>query len=1486
MWKLKNFEKCSLTTSAITVLLLVLCVCSTVKSQGIYKISCSKILRPNSEFHVSISLGTASLPIIVETTITGNSFKGKVFSAKDTIKVSPNSSKLATLQIADIEDGVYSLLISGSGGVTFEESIPKLRFLRKSFSVLIQTDKPVYKPGDLIQFRTIILGPSLRPSEVVRNKPVRVHITDGRGNKVKEWMDVYAPRGVFNAEVRLSNSPVLGNWNITVVVQGQTYTKRILIAEYVLPKFLLKIDAPNHVSFQENIIVTDIEANYDYGKKVQGDATVTVYPTIISGVIQPIYENPIRKVVPIDGKTTVNIDIARELGLNNEYERTVVVDVTVQEALTGLKQNNSIEIQLRKYDYKVEIIKTADYFKPGMLYTVYIKVSNYNGYPLEDSRKTIKVNYGFSRNNENFTNVEKKINQFGVATLELYMPVNVTEDTMLRIEAEYLDLKEIMSPVLPAISPSKTFMQLYLESEKHAVNKDVIVLVNCTEPMSYITYEVLGRGDILLTKTQQVDNRRVFKFAFSTTHTMVPIVRLLVSYIRDDGEIVSDSVNIEIDGLLQNFVQVETTSNVGPSFDVDFTIKTQPHSYVGLTAVDEKLNKIGTNYEIDRNSVIDELEKYDAGTISPYSLKSTQNHFIWKPGSSNTRSMFEDSGVILITNGKAPMYEAGNIFSWPASFGSSTLKPERGAGSPASGATRPPLAGPYAFSRIPRPVSDKPKIYLSDIIQETWLFTNFSSSYDGQTMIRKKLPSSITNWKITAFSLNFAHGLGLITQPLKIEVSKQFSVNVNLPKSIQRGEVLLIPVVVFNNLDQDITAEVLMHNPDQKFDFEGASNKKIELYRKKKLAIKKQSKGEVSFMIIPNKLGETPIRIEANSQNMQDTIEKILIVKPEGETEFYTKSILIDLRGKQSFKGNLTINLPENVVEGSTNIEISTVSDLLGPLIINLGNLIRLPTSCGEQNLLNFVSNTILLNYLRNTGQLSPTIEQDAIKNLEISYQQQLFYKLADNSFGVFGKANELGNIWITSYTILAFIQAKPYIFIDDNLIRNGLNWLSERQNQNGGFAESGTIIYDNPQNSIALTSFVLMAFIENRFQTSLYANLIQKGLAYIQSEIHNDVDTYSLAIATYVMHLAKHPAKENLLNLLNSKAITGNDIKWWTDGVLKNDSANPWVKLSKTADIEITSYALLSMLEADLITDTIPVVNWLMNQGNSLGGFTSSHDTKAALMALYRMVLRFSTQSNMKIQYEYNDGLKKKSNDFYVNQNNAMIVQRTKISNDAKVVNITAEGNGLSLIRISYQYNKNVTGAWPMFTLDPQVHKNSNQYRMQLTVCTGFVSKNLSDTTLTSNMAIIEVNLPSGFTADTDSLPSLEASQNVQKVETGDNNRKIFLYFNNITHAGYCPTISAFRTYRVAKEKPAAVLVYDYYDSSRRARIFYSSRRTKMGVCDICENDCNKRCSNEPNLKPLQDGDNKNGKSKANQSKCFINLLLVLVLISLNEII
>ena len=277
-----------------------------------------------------------------------------------------------------------------------------------------------------------------------------------------------------------------------------------------------------------------------------------------------------------------------------------------------------------------------------------------------------------------------------------------------------------------------------------------------------------------------------------------------------------------------------------------------------------------------------------------------------------------------------------------------------------------------------------------------------------------------------------------------------------------------------------------------------------------------------------------------------------------------------------------------------------------------------------------------------------------------------------------------------------------------------------------------------------------------------------------------------------------------------------------------------PWQKEPNTINIEMTAYALLCLTERKAITDAVPVTNWLFTQQASSGSFASTSDTYVALKALTQFSIGFSIKdrnTDMSIQYAYLDNVKR----FTVSSENPTTMQKRILPEETREVKLRATGNGLAVIEVGYQYNLNVTGAWPSFVVNPQVTKVSDSHHMQVTVCTHFIQ---NTTVANSFMSVIEVYLPSGFTVNQDSLPGLRRYKGVKRVETDRKDTKVIIYFNSIEKREVCPTIEAFRTHRVANQRPAPIIVYDYYDQTKRARSFYDV--VPSTVCDICEgNDC-----------------------------------------------
>ncbi|XP_055641122.1 thioester-containing protein 1 allele R1-like isoform X6 [Toxorhynchites rutilus septentrionalis] len=1398
---------------------------TTCSCEGFYSIVASNLLRPNSEYHVSVS--NLNVPETVQFRITLNNTDSATPIASEEVNLNQGESRLIPFAIGDIAQAEYSLIAEGLSGFIFKNE-SSLTFQPKSFSVFVQTDKAIYKPGDTVRFRVLVLDPNTKPLQKVG--AVKIHITDGKANRIKQWTDAKLVKGVFESELPLSSAPVLGRWLINVEVLGTTKTQEFEVDEYVLPKFEVSVESPGITTFKDGSVKVIVRAKYTYGKPVKGEATVSAYPDFRFHYVQPFERDVItRKTVPIDGKGSVQFDLRSEIKLEGDYTRDIVVEAIVEEELTGRKQNTTAKFTIHDKRYKMELIKNSDKFKPGLPYTAWLKASFQDGRPVQDTTNQIEVTQEYGYPNRTITKRNYTLDENGMAKL-----VVNTEDgpSYMDFKAVYLGSTFYLGGISKERATGNAYMRAKVLTEVPTINKDLTVDVTATVPMKYFSYQVLGRGDVIVGGTISVPDRKSHTFRFPASFAMVPRARLIVYFVQDDGELISDRVDIEFGNELPNFLKVSLSKTQSkPGEDMDITISTNPDSYVGLLGVDQSVLLLKSGNDITGSKVFDELKMYEQRSYG-YGRKKRLATWRFQP----TYDDFSNVGALIMTNANEP--PRAMYFYQPFSL----------SGVAYSGASLP---GPplVLFDSPSRSVPKVPEpIKLRKSFPEAWLWENIDEeSFSGEKTISKKVPDTITSWIITGFSVSPVHGLGLTQQPRKLNVFLPFFVSTNLPYSVKRGEVVSIPIVIFNYMESDQNAEVTFHNNEQEFQFADVENEvdetaKLELFRKKSVAIPANSGKTVAFMIRPTKLGPITIKVTAVTKMAGDGVERQLLVEPEGLPQYVNKARFVDLRASPETATNFTVDVPKNAVPDSTRIEVAVIGDILGSTIQNLDSLIRMPYGCGEQNMLNFVPNIVVLDYLKNTNQLTSKIETKAKKFMESGYQRELTYKHDDGSFSAFGSSDKSGSTWLTAFVARSFKQAANHISVDENVIDRALEWLGSKQAANGSFPEVGVVSHKDMQGGsgqgIALTAYTLIAFLENKNLIPKYRNVIDKALDYIVRNTEGLEDNYALALAAYALLLAEHSSKDYILAQLDTKATTEGDTKWWHKPIPESDSKNPWYHKPNSVNVEMSSYGLLAFLEADLDTDALPIMKWLIAQRNEKGGFQSTQDTVVGLQALAKLAAKISSKNNdVTIVVTYNENQQR---EMKVNAENNLILQKFELPSSAKNIDVKATGSGFAVFSLSYKYNMNVTGEWPRFVLDPQVNKNSNQDYLHLSVCTSFVPTTGQNS---SNMAVMEVGFPSGFTADTDTLPSLENMDYIKKVELKDDDTIVVLYFDSLDRNELCPTISAFRTHKVAKQKPAPVVIYDYYDNSRIARQFYEG--PKSGLCDICEKeDCGDSCT------------------------------------------
>ena len=65
-------------------------------------------------------------------------------------------------------------------------------------------------------------------------------------------------------------------------------------------------------------------------------------------------------------------------------------------------------------------------------------------------------------------------------------------------------------------------------------------------------------------------------------------------------------------------------------------------------------------------------------------------------------------------------------------------------------------------------------------------------------------------------------------------------------------------------------------------------------------------------------------------------------------------------------------------------IFIFFLGDIMGPALSNLDHLVRMPTGCGEQNMVGFTPNIYVLKYLKSTGKDTEQMVDKTKHHMEI----------------------------------------------------------------------------------------------------------------------------------------------------------------------------------------------------------------------------------------------------------------------------------------------------------------------------------------------------------------------------------------------------------------------------------------------------------------------------------------------------------------------
>ncbi len=1246
--------------------------------------------------------------------------------------------------------GAHTITVETGGG-SFSAAVTII----KGPAVLIETDKPLYQPGQTIQGRVLLVNNEMKPA----TGTCELTIKDAKGIRIDRRTLETNPFGAAAFSLPLADSLNMGTWKITAESGSSSTELAVKVEKYVLPQFSIDVDFPKSWFLPEEEIPVDITSSYFFGKQVQG--TVQVTASRYSGVWEE-YASITKEV--IDGACSLTLPpVEYAAGVHeSQGDSAVTIDITVTDTSSHTEATNRI-LTIASAPVEVQLIARERFLKPELPFSFLVLTETPSGVPQDRDVELLVT----------FNDEEGVLDEFtetistseGQAVVTYTVPAKALSCNLTATLEEEGHTSEHSLNLYASHSPSASFLHLSRTGEENLNVGDTAQFTATTTFNGTIFWEVLRAGKVLLNGAS-----REKTFDFTVNSAMIPRIDIVAYTLNPGNELACDTIQAHV--ALAASVDLSagfSTPRARPGEEVTLSFQAPRRSLLGISIVDESLLALAEE-QLTLKSVFDKLE---ACFMEP----RVEVHFDmqpdpWSPVTiPGTREMLLDAGLSVGSSPGITVPEGTEAPAWlgwgrGGEWGFWEDAELDGNVPAAPGENQ--SGGSSALAEVER---------IRQFFPETWVWEPlFLTDENGSATLTLTCPDSITSWHMKAFSSSSA-GMGMTEEA--ITVFQEFFVNPDLPVEVVRGEVFPLKLQVYNYAEQEQTI-LLELQQDGWFELEDPASGSVSV-----------GPNEVTSMEIrikPVQIGSFPLNITARGQLYADAVKKNLTVIPEGVTFTTVENGIIHDGEEVSF----AISYPPETVPDSGYTHVSITPSLIAQSLGGLEDLIGMPYGCGEQNMMFFAPDIQVLRYLLITGENYPEIWAEAEHFANVGYQRQLTYRRSDGSFSAFGENDENGSLYLTSFVLSCFAAATDVKDIDETVLAEAASWLVSHQAENGSWEPFGFLHHNELKGGMdgtySLTAFTAKALAE--YDPESMQAALTKACAFLSENRSTVSDQpYPLAVSAYALSLipgVEDDAEAAIELLLPLAQSDKNGIYW-----------EPY-------PIETTAYAALALIKRNK-PQAQDAINYLVSNRSALGGFGSTQDTVMAFQAIIEAAVKASRDVNASIELYVDDA---PVTTFTVDQQNYDLLQKVKLP-EGTSGSLVMTGTGAIGYQVARTYNLPVTEAPP-----PQNMLISVEYKTEHIAVDDIVDVEVALTYTgmreKTNMVIADVGVPTGFSVVQASLDALIEEGTVSRTETAI--RKAIFYISELTRDETVRFTFQVRALFPIKAAAVTSKAYDYY--------------------------------------------------------------------------
>ncbi|HEY3107844.1 MAG TPA: alpha-2-macroglobulin family protein [Chloroflexota bacterium] len=1278
------------------------------------------------------------------------------------------------LRLGRLAEGDYQLRVSGPG---FQEQGP-IR-IEEGNLLFLETDKPVYKPGQIVQIRLLGLDPALRPAagEAV------VEVVDAQGIKVFRRSARLDELGMAALELPLSNEPNLGVWKLKAASGRRSAQLDVRVERYLLPKYELKLELARDWALASEPIKGTLAAEYTFGKPVVGEAELRAFRYVGT------WQEYARLSRPIDGRAQLELPAVGYAAGSPAGKglAQVRLDLVVREQSTGYEEKSSRLVTIAAAPTALRLIPEGGAFKPGLPFNLLVVAETPDRKPVDVDLR-LAVSYRNASRQPIRTESPTARTQNGSVIVRLTPP---PEAVQIDVEAQAGGAVPASVSLPAGHSPSGSFVHVeQLSAGALKVGDTARFKVSATRGggAGYY-YEVLARGRVVLS-----DVAAAGEIALPLGPAMAPEARLLVYQLLPNAEVAADFLPFKVQGDFPHKVKVGfERAEAGPGDELSVIVQTEGPARVGIAAVDRSVFVLAEN-RLNLQQLFDELERL-------YQRPQVELHQDGPgpmplgrggppPLLPGARETFDRAGVLVLTNRQlppgrrleppTPAILAAKPAAAPRAFeeGAAAKPAEAARAAPAAAPTSAPAKAADAAAPVDRDrLAEVQRV--RQLFPETWLWRDLQTDAAGRASQRVQVPDSITTWSLRAVALSKERGLGVAEAELR--VFQPFFVTVDLPYAAIRGEELPVRVALYNYRAEP--QEIVV-------DFEAAGDW-LDLVEARSTTVRVAANGvgAATFRVRPRGLGVQRLKVSARSPLAADAIVKEMLVEPEGVAREQVENLVLAPGAARE----LEVAFPPGIVPGSGRAYLAMTGNLMSQTIDGLEGLLRMPFGCGEQNMILLAPNVFVSRYLKESRQNKPEVMAKAEKLTLTGYQRQLTYRRPDGSFSAFGTSDREGSLWLSAFVLKTFAQARDLIFVDDAVLTALRAWIRGRQRPDGSFEPVGFVHHQEMlggvQSRAALTAYVAIALREAGDDGAAAAE------RYLAGSLADE--PYQLALGAYALALGKSGgAREALDRLLKLGRESDQGLSW--DRPLPRPEPRPEgtrpVPLPQpgiagregrlppprppaaSLAVETAGYAALALLAAGDAANAGRVVRWLASRRNAQGGFGSTQDTVVALQAMASAAGR--SRADVDATVALRAGAWRK--EVRVGAETADVLQVVELPAGAGPLRVEASGRGQVMAQAVRRYNVPAVETAEQSAFEIDVRYGTESVAVDDLIRIEAEVRFRPPAPLAAGMVVLDLAVPTGFAAVPESIAALTARlPKLKRWELAG--RKVILYLEDM---------------------------------------------------------------------------------------------------------